>query len=713
MIPGVSLFYFQLFLVLGLVASLEDWRERRIRNLWILLGMLACLLGLAALLINTLLGERGVRFLDLGEYYLPWPFYPKVAAHLALSLTAALSLWRLEVWPAGDAKLFILFSFFLALIDPNLSGFPLLLFMVLLINVFVPPGLLLAAETLLLACARIPSLFKLDWGREAKAAAHRTGVRLAQAWPHRAEYLVLGMNLFALFFVLRLAEARFQRLVLGPFGHLLVYLFLCALWERISVLLRLKAAGIAALALASLGALFASLHLRLDLLREMASGLRMAFNFGLFLSLARGAFAAFLERQSLAELKEGEVRPGLLLSEETWERLKKEEALSEKLGAWYPDGLSPEETEALRAWIAQGGRGAGFTAYRAIPFAVWLFLGALLTLSFPRTVVSLLISSFKEGGAGPSRPGPALAIMNQRVDLKVGFRCNNLCKFCVQGDKRERLPAKPLEDLARALARGRRSGARGVVITGGEPTLHKGILELARLARSLGFETVQVQSNGRFFCYESFVSSLSEAGVTEFSPSLHGSRPEIHDFLTGVPGSFLQTVAGMRNVKRKGLRLLTNTVITKANYRDLPEIARLLVSLGVEQYQFAFMHVSGRAALNKEWLLARKALVEPWVKRGLDVGLAAGRRVMTEAIPYCLMRGYEDCVAERIIPATIIFDAETVIEDYTRARRAEGKAKGPLCPGCAWFEECEGPWREYPEMFGWDEFVPVEKACKR
>jgi MoaA/NifB/PqqE/SkfB family radical SAM enzyme len=283
----------------------------------------------------------------------------------------------------------------------------------------------------------------------------------------------------------------------------------------------------------------------------------------------------------------------------------------------------------------------------------------------------------------------------------------------VQGDKREKLPAKSRAELRRALAEGRRSGATGVVFTGGEPSLHEGLLDAVRQARGLGYKDIQIQTNGRTFCYSSLVKDLIAAGVNEFGPSLHGSRPEIHDFLTGAPGSFLQTAAGMRNVKNFGARLIINTVITKVNYRDLPDLARLLVSLGADQFQFAFMHMTGRAGQNKEWLTARKAIIEPWVKKGLDVGLRAGRRVMTEAIPYCFMSGYEDSVAERIIPATKIFDADTVIEDYTKTRRTEGKIKGPRCPECTYFQMCEGPWREYPEMFGWDEFNPVIRGKPR
>ena len=302
-----------------------------------------------------------------------------------------------------------------------------------------------------------------------------------------------------------------------------------------------------------------------------------------------------------------------------------------------------------------------------------------------------------------------MAVLTERIDLKVGFACNNLCQFCVQGDKRKKLPAKPAPELRQALAAGRRSGATGVVFTGGEPSLHADLRGLVRHARSLGYEDVQIQTNGRTLCYPKLVKDLIKAGVNEFGPALHGSRPELHDFLTGAPGSFVQTVAGMRNVKKLGARLITYSVITKVNYRDLPDLARLLVSLGVDQFQFAFMHMTGRAGQNKEWLTARKTIIEPWVKKALDVGIKAGRRVMTEAIPYCFMSGYEDNVAERIIPDTKIFDADIVIEDYTKTRRNEGKAKGPRCPECAHFQACEGPWREYAEMFGWDEFVPVPK----
>jgi hypothetical protein len=101
------------------------------------------------------------------------------------------------------------------------------------------------------------------------------------------------------------------------------------------------------------------------------------------------------------------------------------------------------------------------------------------------------------------------------------------------------------------------------------------------------------------------------------------------------------------------------------------------------------------------------SLIMPYVKAGLDIGIKAEKSVMTEAIPLCLMSGYERCVAERIIPDTRISDYKHMIDDFTVVRQNEGKAKGPGCASCRLCGSCEGPWKEYPELFGWDEFTPV------
>ncbi|MDD5628719.1 MAG: hypothetical protein PHU21_06620, partial [Elusimicrobia bacterium] len=97
----IAEFYYTLFLALGLVVSYEDWTQRRVRNSWIALGLAAGAAGLAYLLWNSILGYQGVRLGKLGENYMPWRYYPKILVHMALSFTAAFTMWRLAIWPAG------------------------------------------------------------------------------------------------------------------------------------------------------------------------------------------------------------------------------------------------------------------------------------------------------------------------------------------------------------------------------------------------------------------------------------------------------------------------------------------------------------------------------------------------------------------------------------------------------------------------------------
>lgn len=294
-----------------------------------------------------------------------------------------------------------------------------------------------------------------------------------------------------------------------------------------------------------------------------------------------------------------------------------------------------------------------------------------------------------------------------RLDIKIGFKCNNLCRFCVQGNKRYIYPQPPTEKVKEELDKGA-GKASGVVFTGGEPTLRKDLFDLISHARELGYKTIQIQSNGRMFASKAYCKDAISAGATEFSPALHGPIPQLHDYLTRAEGSFFQTIKGIKNLKDLGQYVLTNTVITRSNFRNLPALAKLLVSLGVDQFQFAFVHPVGRAGENFPSIVPRFSIIAPYVMDGLDIGIEAGKIVCTEAFPYCTLPGYEKYIIESRIPDTRVVEGEATIENYKKYRIYKGKLKGQNCPQCKYFTICEGPWREYPEKFGFSEFKPVK-----
>lgn len=296
-----------------------------------------------------------------------------------------------------------------------------------------------------------------------------------------------------------------------------------------------------------------------------------------------------------------------------------------------------------------------------------------------------------------------------RLDLKLTFQCNNRCLFCVQGDKRDHEPDREREQARAELAE-RRAHCDGVVFTGGEVTLRPDLLELVAYAHSLGYRSIQIQSNGRRMSYLPYLDALLDAGANEIAPALHGATSATHDSLTRAPGSFVQTVRGIEHARQRGARVILNTVIVRQNQDELVAMARLFARLGVSQSQFAFVHALGTAAQHFADVVPRyRALAQP-LREALLLGESLGMRMMTEAVPYCFLRGLERFAAEQIMPDTAILDGSNTIECYADYRWDQGKLRGPPCQGCTFRAVCEGPWREYPETFGWDEFEPRDDA---
>jgi MoaA/NifB/PqqE/SkfB family radical SAM enzyme len=250
-----------------------------------------------------------------------------------------------------------------------------------------------------------------------------------------------------------------------------------------------------------------------------------------------------------------------------------------------------------------------------------------------------------------------------------------------------------------------------VVFSGGEFTCRQDVLEIVAYAKELGYSIIHAQTNGRNFASLDFCKKMLEAGMNAFSPALHGHRYELHDFLTRRKGSFRQTVLGIHNIRkltRGRVQILTNSVINKYNYMFLPQIADLLIALGVHQYQFAFVHALGNAYENFTDIVPRKTDVIPYVKEALRRGIDSGLRVMAEAIPVCLMQGYEAYVSEFYIPPTEVRESGCTIENFEEVRIHEGKTKFEQCKLCKYDKVCEGPWKEYPQYYGDSEFKPVK-----
>jgi len=281
--------------------------------------------------------------------------------------------------------------------------------------------------------------------------------------------------------------------------------------------------------------------------------------------------------------------------------------------------------------------------------------------------------------------------------------------FCAQAHKRH-LGDRTTEELKKDLQMAFSDECNEVIFTGGEPLIRKDIFELVSYAKKLGYGLIQIQTNGRMLNYKPLAKKMADVGVTEFSPAIHGHTAEIHELNTRVKGSFDQTLQGIKNLKELDQYIVTNSVITRFNYKYLPELVSLLLDLKVNQFQLAFVHPVGNAWKNFDLVVPKKSDVKPFVHKALEIakehGFSSGK-AMVEAFPYCFMVGYEQFCSENYIPSAEVREREFVIKEFEKWRKERGKVKFVHCKQCRFDSVCEGPWKEYPEKLGSKEFKPV------
>jgi len=293
-----------------------------------------------------------------------------------------------------------------------------------------------------------------------------------------------------------------------------------------------------------------------------------------------------------------------------------------------------------------------------------------------------------------------------RLDLKVGYACNNDCLFCVTADKRK-FGQDTTTKLKDKLTQAFKEGKKEVVFTGGECLIRPDIIEIVSFAHKLGYVTIQIQSNGRKFAAVKFCCKLQNAGMTEAGISIHGHNAKIHDFLTSRRGSWRQTVLGINNLKKIKTKVLTNSVITKQNFKYLPQLSELLIKLKVDMIQFAFIHINGNAMVNYKKIVPKMTQIMPSLKIAIDLCREASVRAVVEAVPLCVLGDYKGYAAEFFVPAVEVHEIYQNIKDFQSIRRNKAKTKFSKCHTCKLNDQCEGTWREYSELFGDKEFKPV------
>lgn len=291
--------------------------------------------------------------------------------------------------------------------------------------------------------------------------------------------------------------------------------------------------------------------------------------------------------------------------------------------------------------------------------------------------------------------------VEKMLSIHLTDKCNNRCKFCVVDS-----PTQEKERVSRPLVEAFLKENAGkdfyaVNLHGGESTTRQDFFEILDLIQHHGYQQTILQTNARRLADEAFAKKVCDKGVTLFVVSLHGKDAETHDLITQVEGSFEAAVQGVRNVKKLGAGVRTNTVVSRLNKGQLSEIVDLLLDLKVDHINISALHPAGMAYRNFEEVAPTYDETRDEVKEAVDKIQQHDVRLTIEGFPYCTIPGMEHLIVEEYFK--MLFRSH-VFEDYENFMDKQTRTMGGPCNTCDSAKICGGVYKEYIEKRGWEEF---------
>ncbi len=172
-------------------------------------------------------------------------------------------------------------------------------------------------------------------------------------------------------------------------------------------------------------------------------------------------------------------------------------------------------------------------------------------------------------------PHPLLTDSHGRVihDLRVSVtdRCNYKCVYCRTGEMGAQYPELAIEEYLRLIGIFVGLGITKVRLTGGEPLLRRGVVDLVQQLsrlRTLEDEPLELALTTNGHLLESLAQPLKEAGLGRVTVSMDAVDAATFERITRVEGSFSKVLAGIRAARAAGLTPLKINCVLLRGFND-------------------------------------------------------------------------------------------------------------------------------------------------
>jgi len=309
------------------------------------------------------------------------------------------------------------------------------------------------------------------------------------------------------------------------------------------------------------------------------------------------------------------------------------------------------------------------------------------------------------------------------IYINLGHACNQDCVFCIIKGNEHNFPVMTTVEAKRIITSFLSSGGEMIMFTGGEPLMRGDMAELIAFAETFpSAQQISILTNATFLSEDKLKSIIvaDVRDIVSFSISVHSHDPEISFKLTGgTREDYYKTIEAIKLTSRLGKKVSIYHVITKDNYRQLPDFARYVRKEfpQVQSVVLAYPFPQGSAEVN-DWIYERLSETKKYVLEALDFFKAHNYHIAIATcgqIPLCVIPGHEISVLSAMdfftdnvmgtIGKKVFHEFEWSAEEWI----SKYKNKSPLCAKCVLSEICQGFWKKYVDLFGFDGAEPINE----
>ncbi|HEX8713904.1 MAG TPA: GTP 3',8-cyclase MoaA [Terracidiphilus sp.] len=177
--------------------------------------------------------------------------------------------------------------------------------------------------------------------------------------------------------------------------------------------------------------------------------------------------------------------------------------------------------------------------------------------------------------AAEAGPAPGLRDSYGRLihDLRVSItdRCNYKCVYCRTGELGAQYPELAIEEYLRLIRLFVGLGITKVRLTGGEPLLRRGVVEMVRelsRLRTLAGAPLELALTTNGHLLDDLAEPLKAAGLNRVTVSMDAVDEAVFERITRVSGSYSAVLKGIRAARSAGLTPLKINCVLLRGFND-------------------------------------------------------------------------------------------------------------------------------------------------